>query len=469
MPRCDLPTTNPAILATGHTLDVDTWRTHLNNNMLVIGPSGSGKTRHVLKPNLMQMNASFIVLDTKGLLCREMGPLLAAHGYRVQNINFSNMDADSPVCAQAVGYDPLAFIRRSRDGNKPCVQDIISIAKAICPIESMKDPFWDNAAANLLSCIIGYAVEQLPQREQTFRSVIEMVEGLGDGSTLALLGEAIETDPGSHCARSFLRYRSTIGAEKMNSSIMGILAEKVMCLALDEALDLYARADQVDFAHMGHEPVALFVTLSDMDRSLDPLTNLFLTQALTSLGREADAQPNGSLPVPVRLFLDDFGNFFIPNFEQAISVVRSKNIWCTMLCQTTSQLVDRYGESSAHTIIGNCDTQLVLAFQDIQTALCFRDRANRPVNTLLTTPLDRSWLFLRGRVGELVERYDVETHPLHAEALSWAEGGAARRGERGAARPCGDPAASNEPTVDLDDPLATDFIMVLDEEPPFTC
>ena len=34
------------------------------------------------------MNASFIVLDTKGQLCREMGPLLRAHGYAVQNINF---------------------------------------------------------------------------------------------------------------------------------------------------------------------------------------------------------------------------------------------------------------------------------------------------------------------------------------------------------------------------------------------
>lgn len=376
MPRTCLPTSNPTILAARRTLDTDTWKTHVNNNMLVIGPSGSGKTRHVLKPNLMQMNASFIVLDTKGLLCREMGPVLAARGYRVQNINFSDMSAATPVCAQPVGYDPLAFIRRARCGGRPSQQDIISIAKAICPVESAKDPFWDHAAANLLSCLIAYVVEQLPEREQTFRSVVRLVSALGDNSALVLLNEAAESDPASYCAAAFMRYRSTLGAEKMNSSIMGILAEKVMCLAMDEALDLYDRADRVDFARMGHEPCALFVTLSDMDRSLDPLTNLFLTQALISLGREADAQANGSLPVPVRLLLDDFGNFFIPNFEQAISVVRSKNIWCTMLCQTTSQLVDRYGEASAHTIIGNCDTQLVLAFQDAETARYYRDRAN---------------------------------------------------------------------------------------------
>ena len=172
----------------------------------------------------------------------------------------------------------------------------------------------------------------------------------------------------------------------MNASIIGIIAEKVMCLSFDTARALYASESQVDFARMGHEPTALFVTLSDMDRSLDPLTNLFLTQALISLGREADAMPSGSLPVPVRMFLDDFGNFHIPNFEQAISVVRSKNIWCTMLCQTTSQLAARYGEEGANTIIGNCDTQLVLAFQDTASARYFSDRANKPVQRAARHP-----------------------------------------------------------------------------------
>ena len=58
------------ILAKDRTLSCDTRQTGLNNNALVIGPSGAGKTRNVLKPNLLQMNASYIVLDTKGtLLC----------------------------------------------------------------------------------------------------------------------------------------------------------------------------------------------------------------------------------------------------------------------------------------------------------------------------------------------------------------------------------------------------------------
>ena len=41
---------------------------NINKNVLIIGGSGSGKTRFHIKPNLMQMNASYIVTDPKGIL-----------------------------------------------------------------------------------------------------------------------------------------------------------------------------------------------------------------------------------------------------------------------------------------------------------------------------------------------------------------------------------------------------------------
>ncbi len=41
---------------------------NINKNVLVIGGSGSGKTRFHVKPNLMQMNASYIITDPKGTL-----------------------------------------------------------------------------------------------------------------------------------------------------------------------------------------------------------------------------------------------------------------------------------------------------------------------------------------------------------------------------------------------------------------
>ncbi|WP_223899758.1 type IV secretory system conjugative DNA transfer family protein, partial [Streptococcus thermophilus] len=48
----------------------------LNKNTLTVGPPGDGKTFTFVKPNLMQMNSSFVITDPKGLLVRETGKML---------------------------------------------------------------------------------------------------------------------------------------------------------------------------------------------------------------------------------------------------------------------------------------------------------------------------------------------------------------------------------------------------------
>ena len=46
----------------------DPEKRNVNLNVLVIGGSGSGKTRYHIKPNLLQMNASYVCSDPKGSL-----------------------------------------------------------------------------------------------------------------------------------------------------------------------------------------------------------------------------------------------------------------------------------------------------------------------------------------------------------------------------------------------------------------
>lgn len=130
--------------------------------------------------------------------------------------------------------------------------------------------------------------------------------------------------------------------------------------------------------------------MSDIDRNLDPLTGLFISQAFMGLIREADRQPDGSLPVPVRFMLDDFANLQIPQIDNVLSIIRSRNIWATLLLQSTNQLDALYGEARARSIMGNCDTHLVLAFQDPESARVFSDRADALPSTLMATPIDRS-------------------------------------------------------------------------------
>ena len=63
-----------------------------NLNTLVCGGSGAGKTRFYCKPNLMQANTSFVILDPKGEILRDTGGLLEAKGYEVRVLDLISME-----------------------------------------------------------------------------------------------------------------------------------------------------------------------------------------------------------------------------------------------------------------------------------------------------------------------------------------------------------------------------------------
>ena len=119
--------------------------------------------------------------------------------------------------------------------------------------------------------------------------------------------------------------------------------------------------------------------------------------------------------------LDDFANLSLPGVDDVLSVIRSREISCTLICQTISQLEARYGEAAANSIIGNCDRQLVLGFQDERTAHYFSLRANRTPSSLLETPADSWWYFERGERGACEPAYELERHPAYGELLDASE------------------------------------------------
>ena len=392
------------ILTSMRSESMDSWATGLNNNVLVLGCSGSGKTRNFLKPNLLQCEGSYVVLDSKGRLFREMGPCLSVHGYTVDCLDFTTMEG-------TIGYDPLHHVRW-RNG-RPLAQDIISIASALFPRSEMgDDPFWAGAAANYVASYIAYVFEALPDCEWNMASVVSVYEQACEGNAEALFSDLSRQDPESYAVSLYRRAKSTARAEKMHFSIMGIIAANLMPFTFDGALASFRKVDQIDFCDLGRERRVLFVTMDDMDRSLAPLTSLFIRQAFSSLCDFADAKcEGGRLPVPVRFMLDDFANLTLPDFDDVLSVIRSREISCTIICQTVSQLEARYNQAIANSIIGNCDRHLVLGFQDERTARYFSLRANKTATTLLETPADNWWLFERGHRGVCEPGYKIEEHP----------------------------------------------------------
>lgn len=172
--------------------------------------------------------------------------------------------------------------------------------------------------------------------------------------------------------------------------------------------------NRINFPRLGKEKTALFLTISDTDRSMDRLVNLFYTQAFQSLCAAADRSSGHRLKIPVRFYLDDFAaNVRIPDFDKIISVIRSRKISVSVIIQSISQLEAMYGQARASTILNNCDNLLYLGGTDVNTAHLIAQRANKPVSAILGMPLDAAMLFTRGQPPKMVKKYDLHSHPLY--------------------------------------------------------
>ena len=111
-----------------------------NLNTLVCGGSGAGKTRFYCKPNLMQANTSFVILDPKGEIVRDVGKLLEAKGYEIKVLDLISMEKSH--C-----YNPFVYLQNDND-----IQRLVTnLFKSTTPKGSQSnDPFWDTAASMLL-------------------------------------------------------------------------------------------------------------------------------------------------------------------------------------------------------------------------------------------------------------------------------------------------------------------------------
>ena len=403
------------ILADGHVISNDTWATGLNNNDIVIGPSGAGKTRGVVKPNIlqtaMQGNESIIVTDTKGQLCRDMAGVLRQHGYDVKELNLAD-------CARSrCGYNPLEFIRYDWATNSYNTQDIMSVATILTPLETY-DSFWDLFARQFLSAMISYVLECLPRKEHNLNTVVKLFHQTGGKNFDKLFDELCEIAPDSFAATQYKMFRLSRGAEKMYSSTLGILAQKLSVFATDGVRKLATNPHKIRFRDIATKRIAVFLHISDTDRSMDRLATLFYSQALQVLCNYADRQPGGRLPVPVRFYLDDFAaasDCCIPDFDKIISVIRSREISTTVILQSLSQLEASYGHAKSLTILNNADHLLYLGGQDVETARYISAKADKSVSTILQMPLDCAYLFTRGARPEQVRKYRLENHPLYVE------------------------------------------------------
>lgn len=144
-----------------------------NLNVVVIGGSGSGKTRNYVKPNLMQLNASYFVTDPKGTLLEETGHLFEQNDYDIRSFNTINFD-------ESMHYNPLHYVKTDAD-----ILSFVNCLIANTSGDGSKgDPFWENAERLLYTALIALLRDWFPKEDYSLSGML----------TLLSMAEAREDD-----------------------------------------------------------------------------------------------------------------------------------------------------------------------------------------------------------------------------------------------------------------------------------
>ena len=350
------------LLTNGVGIGLDGRKHRRNLNVLVCGGSGAGKTRFYCKPNIMQANTSFVVLDPKGELVASTGHLLEQKGYEVRVLDLINMEKSH--C-----YNPFVYLRDDND-----VQRLVTnLFKSTTPKGSQSsDPFWDTAASMLLMSLIFYLKYEAPEEEQNFPMVMEMLragevneDDPGRPSALDKLFRALEEENPDHIAVKYYKdYHS--GSGKTLKSIQITLAARLEKFNLQSVSSLVS-TDELDLGSMGEKKVALFALIPDNDSSFNFLVSILYTQLFQQLFFIADHKYNGSLPVHVHFCMDEFANVSLPDdFDKILSVMRSRGVSVSIILQNLAQLKALF-EKQWESIVGNCDEFLYLGGNEQST------------------------------------------------------------------------------------------------------
>ncbi|MBR3735219.1 MAG: type IV secretory system conjugative DNA transfer family protein, partial [Lachnospiraceae bacterium] len=398
-------------------------KTQLNNNVMVVGGNGCGKTRSIVCPNILQATGSYIIADPKGNLYDKYADYLYKKGYEVKIVNFTDP-------SKSAHYNFLDFIRNTQDVLKIAHMLTYSDQNGIC---RTPDPFWDEATELLYQSLIAYLCFHRPEKDRTLESIFKLIASgrvPEDNSDAESALDVIMNEIGRRNSRDFaykqyLKYRT--GAGKTIRSILITANTKLGAFDTVELNRMMGRSE-IDFARIGRQKTAIFVVVSDTDRSMDTQANIFFTQAMNELCLYADTECSDQrLPVPVRFILDDFAtNCKIVDFPRMISSIRSRGISVMLLLQAEGQLRSSYG-NDAPTIISNCDTYVYLGGNDPDTANAIAIRCDLPLRKILYMPVDTNWIFRRGQLpvngrNFVLEDYEFErnrsSRPMSSDAFS---------------------------------------------------
>lgn len=352
----------------------------LNKNTVTIGTPGDWKTRSLVKPNIMQLNCSFVLTDPKGLTIHELGKLLEKEDYRLKVFDLVNL-------VNSNQFNVFHYMHDETDIDRVTESIIEGTAKSL----NKGEDFWVQAETLLIRALIGYLYfdgRVLKNYEPNIAMVADMLRGLKREnpevpSVVERMFDELESKmEGNYANKQFELFMRNFGGQTL-MSVLAITSARFSVFDHDAVRNMVA-TDNMEMETWQTEKTAVFISLPETDKSFNFLANLMFVTMLRILPKVADTVLQGKHEkfkakdlLHIRLFLDEFAQLGrIPTFVESQASVRSREISMDIFLQALNQLIATY-KDDWKTILNNSGAIIYLGTNDEDTMKYFSMRAGK--------------------------------------------------------------------------------------------
>lgn len=420
---------------TENMLHVDNSEAH----SLIIGSTGSGKTRRLILPliNLLAKHGeSMIITDPKGELFAHTKVALKDAGYNIITLNLRD-----PRIGNAWNPLDLPYACYKCGDVDRALEMLYDLADNIFHTsQSVKDPFWNNSAADYFCGLTIALFENGKPEEINLNSILNM-DASGNqsfaGPNNTYLKEYLNILGNEHLA--YVNASGTVFAP--NDTKGGIVSTFKQCIKVYASkieLSKMLAVSDFDITAIGEDKHAVFLIMHDEKRTYHPLVSTFIKQCYDTLLIEAHSK-TGKLNNRVNFVLDEFANITpITDMPSMITAARSRNIRFYLVIQGMNQLTSQYGAANADLIKGNCGNWVYLVSKELAilrelSELCGTVKIMKEsgqfqfekplisVSRLLTMPLGQT-LILRDRENPFLTYLpDISAYKTWQKPMAYAK------------------------------------------------
>lgn len=425
----------------------------VENHVGVIAATRLGKTTSYVIPTILSFamqkkKRSMIISDPKGELFRRTAATLRAQGYNVKLLNFrdySHSECWNPLTPIFRKYrkavtvaDEVRLVetenglrnqfrdvvyddQRELDGAVALARammmddvgnDIDTVAAMFMATESLKDPYWDDAARETFKAFLWAMLEDSdkadnPITEDTysFSTILSLLLTMHSGKGMTLEDGGYFTKRNRSC-RSYQIIKDTLldNADTTRACILSVFDTK-LAMFRECAMRLITSCNSFEVSELTDGPTAIFIDYRDELKVHYQIISLFIQDAYRYLIEQANDNSEGKLDVPFYFILDEFGNFpAIKDFETTISACAGRNIFFILIIQSYAQLNNVYGAAVAEIIRDNLNMHVFMGSNNPETLEAFSRECGQKTRI---SPLSA----LNGNTEE-IDHYQLETIPI---------------------------------------------------------